>query len=196
MSHIKKVALAVLVASLLGLLASGILIVDKLALVSGNELPVPCNLNPLFSCVEVMKTSYAETAGIPNPLFGVMGYSFMATVGLVFLLYKEISANLLRVALIGSSLAFAFSYYLLGVSMFVIGAICPFCLLSCLAATLIFWQLVHLSLLTPGVFPDKLLGLKPLMFLATGKGLITVIVIWLVLAVLSIWSKFPALFSF
>jgi uncharacterized membrane protein len=77
-------------------------------------------------CETVQSSRYAELAGIPVPVLGLMGYALLFVSAL---LRSEIGAYLgLLVALVGT----IFSAYLTYLELFVIHAICQWCVASAL----------------------------------------------------------------
>ena len=79
---------------------------------------------PTSGCATVQRSTYAELAGIPVAYLGVAGY--------VLILASTLSASL-RAAAVGTSFAlagFAFAGYLLVAQVFVIDAVCVWCLSS------------------------------------------------------------------
>jgi uncharacterized membrane protein len=192
----QKLYLALLVMSLLGLYASFGLIIDKLALVQNKDFIVACNINPLFSCTQVMNTPYADMFGFPNPIFGLIGYASMATLALVALLEKgELKRVVLLFGFVSGVAAFLYSYFLLWISMFLINALCPLCLLSLTVSTFSFWILLYLSLADKAL-GKKVAGSKPAKFLLRRRNFVLVVAVWFLLVFLAMYWRFPGLLSF
>jgi uncharacterized membrane protein len=89
-------------------------------------------------CWTVNTSKYSMVFGIPVSLFGIIGYALIL---LVFLLEKRY--NLLRTngltILFGLTLAgLLYSGYLTYIELFVIMAICPFCVISAVAMIILF----------------------------------------------------------
>jgi uncharacterized membrane protein len=81
-------------------------------------------LCPTSGCATVQRSAYSELAGIPVAYLGVAGY--------VLILISTLGASI-RAAAAGTSLAlagFAFAAYLLVAQVFVIDAVCVWCLSS------------------------------------------------------------------
>ena len=128
--------------SLLGLFASFTLTVEKIKLLSNDSYSLTCDINAVLNCGSVMKSKYAEFRGIPNPIFGIIGYTVMLTVGVYYLFHGVIKKSFVFLSLLGSFGAFIFSYFLLYVSVFKLGTLCPYCLLSAISATKIFFSFI------------------------------------------------------
>ena len=72
-------------------------------------------------CVTVQESEYAELAGVPVALIGLIGYvAILASLAL-----RGDTGRLVRVAMTAGG--FAFSVYLTYLELFVIDAICPWC---------------------------------------------------------------------
>lgn len=138
--------LILLLFSATGLLASFVLTVEKIELIKNPEFIPSCNINPLFSCLSVMKTDYAEMFGFPNTIIGLVGYSVMVTVAMFMLFGGSVNRYFMILANLGGLFAFIFSYVLLYISIYIIGAMCPYCLVSCVSATNIFFVLTIYNL--------------------------------------------------
>jgi uncharacterized membrane protein len=83
-------------------------------------------------CETVQDSKYAEMGGIPVALIGLIGYVAI----LASLLVRGDNGRLLRVALTG--FGFAFSLYLTYLELFVIDAICQWCVGSAVIMTVLF----------------------------------------------------------
>lgn len=134
----KIISSLVIVFSLLGLYASFVLTIEKINILKVGEHQLPCDINSVISCSNVMKTPQAEVFGFPNTLIGIAGYTFMLTIGIVIFLGNKLNRLVLLVANIGGLIAFLFSYWLLYESVYDIGFLCIYCILSCISATNIF----------------------------------------------------------
>jgi uncharacterized membrane protein len=83
-------------------------------------------------CQTVQDSEYAKMAGVPVPLIGLVGYVAI----LASLFVRGDTGRLLRVGLTG--FGFAFSLYLSYLELFVIEAICQWCVGSAVVMTLLF----------------------------------------------------------
>jgi uncharacterized membrane protein len=82
-------------------------------------------------CEEVADSEYSELAGINVAVIGVVGYLILAAAALV-------PGDPGRfTALLGSLFAFGFSAYLTYLELFVIDAVCQWCVASAVTATLL-----------------------------------------------------------
>lgn len=110
--------------------------------------PLPCSI--LAGCEAVTTSSYAVIFGVPVALLGAI---FYLTLAILAVWHIDTNHKLaLRSILILSVFGFAFSLYLIYLQVFVIGALCLYCLVSAGATTIIF--LLNLS----GYFTSRLYG--------------------------------------
>jgi uncharacterized membrane protein len=89
-------------------------------------------------CHDVNFSSYSEIGGIPVSVYGLFAFLAIAAIHLLEPRYKIVKENG-SLAIFGISLAgVAFSVYLTWLEIYVIHAICPFCVASAVIITLIF----------------------------------------------------------
>jgi hypothetical protein len=99
------------------------------------------------------------------------------------------------VAQIVYTLGLVFAYWLLYESMFVIGALCPWCLLVTVSTTLVFSTLTHVNLRDGNLFLPPRIQAASARFVQVDLDLM-VIVIWLLTLTLAIALKYgEALFG-
>ena len=99
-------------------------------------------------CEYVNTSRYAELLGIPVALLGAGAYA--ALIATVILIARDQFAEIARRAqFFIAAIGVAFSVYLTYIELFVLGAICPWCVLSAIAIVLIagfsFWEMVAVS---------------------------------------------------
>ncbi len=82
-------------------------------------------------CDTVRESSYSAILGIPIAVFGVIGYLFIFIVSLISIQYRTRWLLLYFASLAG----FAFSSYLTYIELFVIKAVCPYCVASAVIIT-------------------------------------------------------------
>lgn len=170
----------------LGLIASFLLTVDKIEILKNPDFIPPCNINPLFSCKSVMTTSYAELLNFPNSLIGIIGYTVMLTIGMFLLMKGKPSKLFMILANWGSLVALVFSLSLVWISMYQIGALCPYCLLSCFSATNLFFAITYTNIKL-GFVRNPGLDFKKFLIIAIGFNML--IIAWIIL-------KFPEILTF
>lgn len=95
--------------------------------------PVTCGF--FTGCELVTSSEYSAIAGIPIALFGALYYLFWVLLGVWYL----DSRNTLFLALLPlTAIGFAVSLILIGIQLFIIDAICVYCMLSAASSTALF----------------------------------------------------------
>lgn len=138
--------LIIVIFSLTALYASLTLSIEYLEVLKNPEVVLSCNLNSAINCTSVMKSWQAELLGFPNTYFGLIGYGATLALGALLLFKKELGKWINLLSLLGSFTAFLFSYWLLWQSAFAIGALCIYCIISCISASNIFFAFLLLNL--------------------------------------------------
>ena len=97
-------------------------------------LPLPCSL--IKGCEKVTTSQYATIGGIPVALLGALYYFAILILTLVYIdIRKQGILNFVaRLTLLGFIASFWFVY----LQLFVIGAICLYCIFSAVDSTLLF----------------------------------------------------------
>ena len=125
----------------LGLLGSFELVVEKFELLKDPSATLFCDINPVISCGSVILTEQASVFGFANPILGLMGFSVVITLGVLAIANVELPRWVWVGLNIGATLALAFVIWLISQSLYVIGALCPWCMLVWTVTILIFWNL-------------------------------------------------------
>ena len=90
-----------------------------------------CSLSSSFNCDLVNSSPYAELFGIPVALWGIFFYLFIFAVAGCVLWRKEHKHGSLAIVALHISAIWGvlFSIYLFYVAKFIIGALCPYCIM-------------------------------------------------------------------
>lgn len=103
--------------------------------------PIPCSL--LNGCEKVTTSAYATLGGVPVALLGALFYLAMLSAAVLF---RETGRPFYaRLLLGGGGIGFLFSLWLVGVQVFILDALCLYCLVSAGTST-------ALLVLTLGLF--------------------------------------------
>jgi uncharacterized membrane protein len=92
--------------------------------------------NGLGDCEYVNSSEYAELGGMPVALLGAVAYASIALLVPLWRLLRQENALLIAWGIALAS--FAFSAYLTYIELFVIDAICVYCVISAMMATAMF----------------------------------------------------------
>ena len=150
-------AVFLIVTGALGWWAAFSLTLDKFAVLANPDADLGCNVSLLVQCGKNLSSWQGEVFGFPNPLIGLGGFVAPIAVG-VALLAGARFANWFWIAFnIGIAGALAFVAWLIGQSIFVLGTLCPWCMLVWLVTIPLFW-VVTLRNASEGVFGSRLTG--------------------------------------
>jgi uncharacterized membrane protein len=128
----KSTYIALIILSIVGLIDSLYLYYVRIT-----ASPILC-FQGSTGCETVAKSQFATLYGIPNGLIGALGYAAIFGLLIIFKIWPKFR-NSVRYFLFGFSLlGFLYSIYLTSISLFVLKAECPFCLLSAATMTTIF----------------------------------------------------------
>lgn len=119
-------------AGAIGLLASTILTIDKLNLLTaraaGEELALGCDLNAFVSCSGVIASEQAEVFGFPNPLIGIAAFAVVVSLGVLLAAGLRLPEWIWLGLNLGALFGIGFITWLQYQSIFVIGRLCPWCM--------------------------------------------------------------------
>lgn len=122
---------------ILALILIGIYDAGYLTLEHYRDVIPPCSINDIFAdCGRVLRSEYAVLFGVPLALFGFIHY--IVLVGITLLTSYSQKIWVKYWLLIQTTGGLLFSLYLVCLQLFVIHAICPYCMLSAFVSTLLF----------------------------------------------------------
>ena len=139
--------LEMLLSSLLGLVASLVLSIDAVRLAEDPLADLSCNISSTISCAKVGLTWQANLLGFPNAFLGLIAEPVVITLavaalgGVRFPRWFMISAQAVY------TIGLAFAYWLFYQAYFVIGAMCPWCMLITVTTTLVFASMTRVNIL-------------------------------------------------
>lgn len=138
---------AIVVLALVGLLVATYLWLYKIGVLG----ELQCGTG---SCEYVQTSPYADLFGVPVAFLGVLGYLALFMVGLAGLQPRFVADRRVALSLaVLATLGFAFTLYLTAIELFVLHAICRWCVGSAVIMTAI-WGLALLGLArTPSAAP-------------------------------------------
>jgi uncharacterized membrane protein len=118
----------VLIAGVIGLIASATLTIEKIELLLNPSYVPSCNLNPIVSCGSVMTTPQASALGFPNSLIGIAAFSVVTVTGLLAVTKVRLPQWYWVGMTLGTLAGAAFVHWLIFHSLYRIGALCPYCM--------------------------------------------------------------------
>jgi uncharacterized membrane protein len=140
------------ITGIIGWLASGTLVLEKLEVLKDPNHVTVCDVNPWISCGQVMQTWQSAVFGFPNMFIGIVAFAVIITAGMA-LLSGATFARWYWVGLqAGVTLGFAFVVWLWSQALYSIHILCPFCMIVWAAMIPLFvW--VTIRNISHGVIP-------------------------------------------
>lgn len=111
-----------------GFLASGQLVLERLALYEDPNYVTSCDISPFVSCGEVFRTWQAALFGFPNPFIGIIAFAIILTTAMVLFSGARPARWYWRGLQVGVSLGFAFVVWLWSQALFAIHILCLYCM--------------------------------------------------------------------
>ena len=136
-----------LVSSLLSLTAALVLSVEAWLLAQDPNAIFSCDVNNKISCGTVAQSWQATLLGFPNAYLGLIFESVVITIALASLSGVRFPRRFMLGAHGLYTIAIAFAYWLFLQAYFVIGSLCPWCLLVTVATTLVFTSITRVNIL-------------------------------------------------
>ncbi len=117
------------ITGLLGLLAAMMLTIDRIRLLQDPTVALACDLSPFIACGPVMESRAGALLGFPNPLLGIIGFTVVVTTGAAALTGARLARWYYLGLQVGVVVAAVFITWLQAQSLYVIGALCLWCML-------------------------------------------------------------------
>ena len=136
-------AIFMLFGAISGFIASFLLTVDKIKILKDSKFNPSCNINEVLNCKSVMLSKQAEVFGFPNSLIGIGAFAIFIAVAIAILGKVEFPSWFIDIALGGTILGVIFSHWLAYQTTFVIGALCPYCMIAWFGNFLILSSLIQ-----------------------------------------------------
>ncbi|MFM6940777.1 MAG: vitamin K epoxide reductase family protein [Candidatus Planktophila sp.] len=185
----RKTYWAMLVSSTLSLIASLVLSYDAVKLAGSPASKLSCDINAVVSCGKVAKSWQSTLLGFPNSFLGLMLEPVVITIAIAGLSLVVFPRKFMRVAHVGYGLGLLFALWLLSQSLFVIHALCPWCLLVTISTVTVFSTITRIVILeNVWNFSEEIQG-KLIKFLDRGWGRVLYTVTYAVL-ILAIYFKY------
>lgn len=167
-------AVWLIIAGIIGWWAAFSLTLDRFTLLADPTASASCDLNILVQCSANLTSAQGSVFGFPNPIIGLAGWIAPIVVGTALLAGARFARWFWAAFWVGMLFAFGFVCWLIGQSVFVLGTLCPWCMVTWTVVIPSFFA-VTLHVLRIGVVPigqrgrdvaDRLMVWVPLMALA------------------------------
>ena len=136
----RQTAWILIIGGIIGLVAAIELIIQKISVLSDPNFVPNCDINPILSCGSVINTEQASLFGFPNPVLGVIGFTIVIMFGALLFAGVELPRSMWLGLNLGALAGMFFVVWLVGQSLYVIGALCPWCMVVWAVTIPIFWQ--------------------------------------------------------
>ena len=125
--------------SLVGLVASIWQAAERIQMLKHPDLPLSCNLNPVIDCGTVLSNRWASLFGFPNAFIGIAIFAMLLMAGVLLTSGGKPSRFFSHFLFGVSVVLILFALWFFGMSLYVIGKVCIFCLFIWTASVPIFW---------------------------------------------------------
>lgn len=133
------IAILFIITGLAGLYGAFQLTIERFALIENPAVPLSCDINPFVSCGPVIQSWQGSLFGFPNPLIGLMAYTAPIFVGVALLAGARFPRWFWALFNLGLLGAIVFIHWLMFQTVYVIGTLCPYCMLVWLFTIPLFW---------------------------------------------------------
>ena len=128
LDNYKKFAAFLVIASAIGLAAAFILTIEKIQLLKNPVTQLSCNINPIVACGSVIQSKQAEAFGFANPIIGLVSFGVIITIGMGMFAGAKYKRWFWLGLEAGTVFGVLFSMWLFYQSVYVIQALCPYCM--------------------------------------------------------------------
>ena len=174
-------AVALIVFGVIGWWAAFSLTVEKFALLADPNAALGCDFSVLVQCRANLESWQGSLFGLPNPILGLTGWMAPVVVGAALLAGARFKRWFWIVFNLGVAGAMSLVIFLIATSVFVLGTLCPWCMVTWVV-TIPTFLIVTLHNLRNGTIPLPARGRA---FAAAAYGWVPIIafVLYLVIAV-------------
>ncbi|WP_447943024.1 vitamin K epoxide reductase family protein [Microbacterium aurum] len=143
----RPVALAVwlVIAGVIGWIAAFALTVEKFHAYANPGTAASCDFSIIVQCTENLNSPQGSVFGFPNPILGLTGWVAPIVVGMAILAGARFARWFWWAFFAGITFAFGFVLWLISQSIYVLGTLCPWCMVTWLVTIPTFYAVaVHL----------------------------------------------------
>ncbi len=148
----RRTGWVMVVAGVVGWLASFRLTVDDWRLLRDPAYRPPCNISPVVNCGSVMSSPQGSLFGFPDMLLGLGAFAAVTALGVAVLSGARLHRRLWLALDAGALAGVVFVHWLIGQSLYELNKICPYCAVVWIVTIGLFWY-VTLHCLEQGIVP-------------------------------------------
>jgi uncharacterized membrane protein len=177
---------SMLIGAACSLLAAFVLSVESIEIAKNPNAQLSCSINAVINCATVARHPSASLLGFPNSFLGLVAEPVVITVAIAGLAGVKFPRRFLFIAQIFYAAGFIFAYYLFFTSMFVIQALCPWCMLVTLSTTFVFFSMARYNIREDNLYLPKSVAKHAKAFIARDydKLVLAIIVVAIVAGVI------------
>jgi len=150
-------ALTLIITGVVGWWAAFALTLDKIAVLKHPDAVLDCNVSVLVQCGKNLGSWQGSVLGFPNPIIGLAAWVAPILVGVSLLAGARFARWYWVLFNLGVAGAMAFVIWLMSQSIFVLGTLCPWCMLTWSMVIPLFFT-VTVRNASAGVFGERLRG--------------------------------------
>lgn len=125
----RGLGLWLVITGLVAAAASFLLLYERIQLWQDSSHSTACDISPWVSCGQVMESWQASTFGFPNIFIGVVGFPLIIAIGVGLLGRLRLPRWYWIGLQAGVLFALGFCVWLWSQAVYVIGALCPYCMI-------------------------------------------------------------------
>lgn len=137
---------SMLIGAIASLIASIVLSIEAIELAKNPNAVLSCSINIILNCATVGLHPSASLFGFPNSFLGMIAEPVVITVAIAGLSGVKFPRAFMFVAQICYTFGLLFAFWLFGMSYFVIGALCPWCLLVTATTTFVWFAITRYNI--------------------------------------------------
>ena len=126
----RVLALFLIIAGVIGEIAAFALTIEKIHTLTDPGEALSCDFSVLVQCGANLSSWQGSVFGFPNPLLGLAGWAAPIAVGVSILAGARFARWFWVLFNLGLAGALAFVIWLIGQSIFVLGTLCPWCMVT------------------------------------------------------------------
>lgn len=144
----RPVVLAIffIVAGVIGWSAAFALTIEKFVLLTDPTEALGCDFSPLVQCSKNLESWQGSLFGFPNPIIGLAAWIAPIVVGVALLAGARFARWFWVLFNLGIVGALAFVIWLISQSVFVLGTLCPWCMVTWSVTIPLFWAVTLYNL--------------------------------------------------
>jgi len=146
---------SMLVGAIASLTASFVLSMEAYELAKNPSAVLSCSINIVLNCATVALHPSAHLFGFPNSFLGLIAEPVVITVAIAGLAGVKFPRLFMFIAQICYTLGLIFAFWLFATSYFVIGALCPWCLLVTATTTFVWFAITRYNIRENNLYLPK-----------------------------------------